>query len=128
MPCAKTMATVQFNHVVEERETVPNVIPLDSNGTMSRAATMTLTRTSLGTSPQVVAANGARIVVAVLEGGGSNYNHVDLIGNHWVNDAEIPGNGVDDDENGFVDDYDGWNATNNSDNISAEATARPCPA
>ena len=27
----------------------------------------------------------------------SNYNHVDLIDNHWVNSAEVPGNGIDDD-------------------------------
>ena len=47
-------------------------------------------------------------IVAVLEGGGSNYNHVDLIDNHWVNSGEIPGNEIDDDANGFVDDYNGW--------------------
>ena len=64
-------------------------------------------------------ANGDRIVVAVLEGGGSNYNHVDLIDNHWVNSAEVPGNGVDDDGNGFVDDYNGWNASSGTDGISA---------
>ena len=64
-------------------------------------------------------ANGDRIVVAVLEGGGSNYNHVDLIGNHWTNDAEIDGNGVDDDGNGFVDDVNGWNAASGNDAISA---------
>ena len=34
--------------------------------------------------------DGTRIVVAVLEGGGANYNHPDLIANHWVNDQEIP--------------------------------------
>ncbi|MDA9756018.1 S8 family serine peptidase, partial [Flavobacteriales bacterium] len=60
-----------------------------------------------------------RIVVAVLEGGGSNYNHVDLIDNHWVNNEEIPGNGIDDDNNGFVDDYNGWNAGSNNDAIAA---------
>ena len=64
-------------------------------------------------------ANGDRIVVAVLEGGGSNYNHVDLIDNHWVNSEEIPGNGIDDDNNGFVDDYNGWNAASGNDAISA---------
>ena len=63
-------------------------------------------------------ANGDRIVVAVLEGGGANYNHVDLSSNHWTNDAETPGNGVDDDGNGFVDDYNGWNAASGSDAIS----------
>ena len=56
---------------------------------------------------------------------GSNYN-VDLIGNHWVNDAEIPGNGIDDDENGFVDDYDGWNAITTLTTFLREATARLC--
>ena len=65
-----------------------------------------------------VTANGDRIVVAVLEGGGANYNHVDLLSNHWTNDGETPGNGVDDDGNGFVDDYNGWNAASGSDAIS----------
>ena len=58
-------------------------------------------------------------MVAVLEGGGSNYNHVDLIDNHWVNSGEIPGNGIDDDANGFVDDYNGWNSGSNNDAIAA---------
>ena len=56
-------------------------------------------------------------MVAVLEGGGANYDHVDLIDNHWVNDQEIPGNGIDDDDNGYVDDYNGWHSQNNNDNI-----------
>lgn len=64
-------------------------------------------------------ANGDRIVVAVLEGGGANYNHVDLLANHWTNDGETPGNGVDDDGNGFVDDYNGWNSASGSDAISS---------
>jgi hypothetical protein len=63
--------------------------------------------------------NGHQIVVAVLEGGGANWDHTDLIDNHWVNIHEIPGNNIDDDSNGFVDDYDGWNATANNDNISS---------
>ena len=36
-------------------------------------------------------------------------NQFDLIGNIWTNDAEIPDNGIDDDHNGFPDDYYGWN-------------------
>lgn len=64
-------------------------------------------------------ANGDRIVVCVLEGGGSNYNHVDLIANHWTNPNEIDGNGIDDDNNGYIDDVNGWNSTGNNDNIAA---------
>ena len=36
-----------------------------------------------------------------------------------MNDAEIPNNGVDDDENGFVDDSSGWNSGSNNDAIAA---------
>ena len=111
---------VQLNHTVTERETVPN----DPNfgqqwhhvqsGDHDIDSDLAWDITTGGN-----AGNGARIVVAVLEGGGSNYNHVDLIDNHWVNTLEIPDNGIDDDENGYVDDYDGWNSGNNSDNIAA---------
>jgi hypothetical protein len=51
--------------------------------------------------------HGDSIVVAVVDGG-SDLNHEDLV--HWKNRAEIPNNNIDDDSNGFVDDYDGWNA------------------
>lgn len=39
---------------------------------------------------------------------GADYNHPDLINNIWRNPKEIPGNGKDDDNNGFVDDIVGW--------------------
>lgn len=46
-------------------------------------------------------------VVAILDTG-LNLGEPDLIPNLWNNEGEIPGNGVDDDENGFVDDIVGW--------------------
>lgn len=49
-------------------------------------------------------ANGStNVVVAVLDSG-INYNHEDLRDNMWRNPGEVPGNGLDDDGNGFVDD------------------------
>lgn len=48
------------------------------------------------------------VVVAVIDGG-VDTNHEDLKENIWVNEDEIPGNGKDDDENGYVDDVNGWN-------------------
>ena len=114
------LEAVQFNHVVQERETVPNDPSLGQqwhhiqNADHDIDSDLAWDITTGGTT-----ANGDRIVVAVLEGGGSNYNHVDLIDNHWVNAAEVPGNGVDDDGNGFVDDYNGWNASSGTDAISA---------
>ncbi len=52
--------------------------------------------------------NGDTIVVAVLDTGFDIY-HEDLVDNIWVNRAEIPWDGKDNDENGYVDDYTGWN-------------------
>ena len=43
------------------------------------------------------------IVVAVIDSG-VDYTHEDLAGNMWVNTGEIPDNGQDDDNNGFIDD------------------------
>ncbi|HTE54307.1 MAG TPA: S8 family serine peptidase [Kofleriaceae bacterium] len=53
------------------------------------------------------------IVVAVVDTG-VDYNHEDLAANMWVNPAEIPGNGVDDDANGVIDDVHGFNAITGS--------------
>jgi cell wall-associated protease len=48
------------------------------------------------------------IVVAVIDGG-TDIKHEDLKDMLWVNQKEIPGNGIDDDKNGYVDDINGWN-------------------
>ncbi len=52
------------------------------------------------------------IVVAVVDTG-IDYNHPDLADNIWINQAEIPDNGLDDDNNGYVDDYYGYDFANN---------------
>lgn len=48
------------------------------------------------------------VVVAVVDSG-IDYQHPDLAANMWVNPGEIPGNGIDDDNNGYVDDVYGIN-------------------
>ncbi|MEW7278918.1 S8 family serine peptidase [Aquimarina sp. 2201CG1-2-11] len=53
-----------------------------------------------------------RVIVAIQDSG-IDINHPDLKGNLWVNEGEIPGNGVDDDNNGFVDDIHGYSFLNN---------------
>jgi cell wall-associated protease len=47
------------------------------------------------------------VVVAVIDGG-VYINHPALKGHIWVNPKEIPGNHIDDDKNGYVDDVNGW--------------------
>jgi subtilisin family serine protease len=53
------------------------------------------------------------VVVGVIDTG-VDYNHVDLNANMWRNHGEILGNGIDDDGNGYIDDYYGINAITNS--------------
>jgi len=48
------------------------------------------------------------VVVAIIDSG-VDIEHEDLKGNIWTNPNEIPGNGIDDDKNGYVDDIHGWN-------------------
>lgn len=55
------------------------------------------------------------IIVGVIDTG-IRYTHQDLKNNMWVNPGEIPGNGIDDDGNGYIDDVFGINAITNSGN------------
>lgn len=55
------------------------------------------------------------IVVAVVDNA-IRLDHEDLIPVLWKNSNDIPGNGIDDDLNGYVDDYDGWDAADNDNN------------
>ena len=57
------------------------------------------------------------VIVAVIDGG-IDTTHVDLRANLWVNEGETPGNGVDDDGNGYVDDIYGWNFLGGADGRS----------
>ena len=61
------------------------------------------------------------LVIAVLDTG-IDLNHPDLAGNLWKNTREIAGNHKDDDNNGFIDDVDGW------DFVDRDATPEPVTA
>ena len=51
---------------------------------------------------------GKKVIVAVIDSG-IDIDHEDLDGVIWTNKDEIPNNGKDDDNNGYVDDIHGWN-------------------
>lgn len=61
------------------------------------------------------------VIVAVIDGG-IDITHEDLKENIWINKDEIPENGIDDDNNGYIDDINGWNFLGNSkgENIAYE--------
>ncbi|QQR86650.1 MAG: S8 family serine peptidase [Flavobacteriales bacterium] len=52
-------------------------------------------------------------VVAAILDSGFKLDHPDVAGRIWNNSDEIPGNGIDDDGNGRIDDHQGWDFVNN---------------
>lgn len=115
----KHILVAQNNHYIQERVTTPNdpnfssqwhhIDGSDNDIDSDLAWDVTTGGTTV---------NGDEIVVCVIEGTGADWDHPDLLANHWVNEGEIDGNGVDDDGNGYIDDYHGWNSGANNDNIS----------
>lgn len=71
-----------------------------------------------------VTASGDTIVVCIIEN--ADLTHPDLAANAWINYDEIPGNGIDDDGNGYVDDRRGWNTPNNNDNVYSGSHGTQC--
>ncbi len=60
-------------------------------------------------------ASGNGITVAVTDTGIDN-THPDIVSNIWTNTGEIANNGIDDDNNGYIDDTFGWDFLNNDNN------------
>ncbi len=61
---------------------------------------------------------GTQTVVIAVVDSGIDLTHLDLQANLWVNPGEIAGNGIDDDNNGYVDDVHGWNFINGTNNVA----------
>jgi subtilisin family serine protease len=59
-----------------------------------------------------IARGDSAVLVGIIDTG-TDYTHPDLQANIYSNPLEIPGNGLDDDDNGFVDDVRGWDFANN---------------
>ncbi len=117
MNTLKSVSVAQANHIIEER-VVPNDPFFGMQWHHYQANDHDIdSELAWDITTGGVTTNGDSIVVCVVERQGAKWNVPDLIQNHWVNINEIPGNGIDDDNNGYIDDYHGWNMEVNSDVI-----------
>ena len=94
---------VQLTHPVVKRK-VPNDTYLNKQFQFALTKNYNVWENTVGGTDRF----GDTIVVAIIDDG-LDTSHPDLKENLWYNRNEVPYNGVDDDANGFVDDYIGWN-------------------
>lgn len=97
--------TCEANSIVDA-----NIVPNDTQ----YAALYGMTRIS-APSAWDISTGSTNVMVAVVDTG-IDYNHPDLVDNIATNSKEIPNNGVDDDGNGYIDDYYGYDFSNNDSN------------
>jgi hypothetical protein len=110
--------SAQYNHNnVKRRSLIPNDTYFGNQWNMLNlghpGADISATQ-AWQVNHSAVTQTGDTIVIAVIDGTFDIY-HDDL--NFFVNKNEIPNNGIDDDGNGYIDDYHGWNVFNSNDSI-----------
>ena len=114
----------QFNHYISQREIFPDDVYFELQWNMYNTGVVGVEDADIDATDAWeiteggVTVMGDTLVIAVVDGG-CDLTHEDL--NLWKNEAEIPCNGIDDDGNGYIDDYDGWNAFNHTGNVPTDS-------
>ena len=96
--------SASWNERVQWRDSIPNDPLFDGQWDMERIELPKVWSISTGGTTIL----GDTIVIAVMDKGFDIF-HPDLVDNMWNNPGEIPGDGIDNDGNGYVDDIHGWN-------------------
>ena len=77
--------------------------------------------TAINLHPNILTVGGLNVVVAVIDDGIWQH-HPDLAFSMWSNKDEVAGNNRDDDGNGYIDDYYGWNFVDNNLDVAAKGS------
>lgn len=105
--------TVDFDYLFQEDALESEAVPINDSTALGIEETI-----HLDEAYQYMEEHGGTpggtpdTIIAVLDTG-VDYDHPDLKNNIWTNTGEIPGNGIDDDGNGYIDDVRGWDCVNN---------------
>ncbi|WP_052273292.1 S8 family peptidase [Flavihumibacter solisilvae] len=103
------MATLSFNPASGQGTTAPLKKELPKGWHLSDKTTDGFYGISMDKAYEFVKGKTSKTVVVAVIDSGIDTLHEDLKPILWVNPKEIPGNGIDDDKNGYVDDIHGWN-------------------
>ncbi|MGH2574944.1 MAG: S8 family serine peptidase [Ignavibacteria bacterium] len=122
----RSVHIAQFNHYVSQRSIFPNDTRFSEQWALHNTGQTGGLPDADIDAPEAwnivtggLTTTGDSIVIAVIDGG-FYLNHLDL--KFWRNYFEVPANGIDDDNNGYIDDVNGWNAYNNTGNITPSGT------
>jgi len=93
--------------------------PVNDNGTVITG----IPGADMGLVTAWATQTGSKNVVVVVLDDSIDINHPDLASNIWTNPGEVPGDGIDNDANGYVDDVHGWDFIANDNDPSADPGA-----
>lgn len=125
------ISLADYNYYIEMRSTLPNDVNFTQqwhhNNTGQTGGTVDADIDSdlaWDITTGGLTATNDDIVVCIIES--TNLDHSDLDPNRWFNAGEIENNGIDDDGNGYVDDYHGWNPVQGNDNYGTGGHGTNC--
>lgn len=112
--------SVPFGQAEPESRPQNDMIAAAGSGSASQIMSAAGIDINIETAWNLFGSGGRDVVVALIDTG-VDYSHEDLAGAIWVNPGEIPGNGIDDDGNGYIDDVFGWNFYDGNNNVLPDA-------
>ena len=78
--------------------------------------------TMIQTTEAWTMSKGSEEIIVAVTDNEFDMEHDDLVGQWWVNEGEIAGNGIDDDGNGYVDDVNGWDFVGQDNELGADTS------